>query len=307
MYIISQVAVLFILIIVGYVCAKVKIAGPQMVGVVAPIIMNITLPCMLLVSFQRPFSRELLGEAGLALAGSAVMYGIAAIIAFAYPRLLKIKGPTRGVHRYAILFSNCGFIGYPMVEAILGPEYLFHASFFNIFFSFFAYSIGAWLVAKEGEQGIKMSWKTFVNPCVIATVSGFLLFLFSIKLPAPLYKSAKLAGDCTSALSMLVIGVTLAQVNARQVWGNWRIYVTVFIRLLFLPCITGLCCWLLGIHGNLLLLAVIISAMPSATTTSIIASLYKTAEGEGSALVFISTLFSMATVPVIVLALLGRG
>jgi predicted permease len=148
-----------------------------------------------------------------------------------------------------------------------------------------------------------MSWKTFINPCVIATVAGFLLFLFSLKLPGPLYKSVRLAGDCTTPLSMLVIGISLAQVNARQVWGRWRIYVTVFIRLIFLPCITGLCCRLLGIQGDLLLLAIIISAMPAATTTSIIASLYKTAQGEGSALVFISTLFSMATVPIVVLVL----
>ena len=303
MNVIGQVAVLFILIIVGYVCAKIKIAGPQAASVIAPIIINVTLPCMLLVSFQRPFSKELLGQAGFALAGASLMYGIAALTAFVFPYLFKFKGPERGVHRYGLIFSNCGFIGYPMVEAILGPEYLFHASFYNILFNIFAFSIGAWLIAKEGEQAIKMSWKTFINPCVIATVTGFLFFLFSIKLPGPLYRSARLAGECTSAMSMLVIGISLAQVNARHVWGRWRIYVTSFVRLVFLPCITGLCCWLLRLPKDLLLLTVIISAMPAATTTSIVASLYQTAPGEASALVFISTLFSMATVPVIVLAL----
>jgi predicted permease len=303
MNVISQVFVLFIVLVLGYICSRAKIAGREAADAISPIILNVTLPCMLLMAFQRPFSGELLTEAGMAVAASAVMYGIEIPLAFVFPYVFRQRGPERGVHRYAILFTNCGFIGYPIVEAVLGPEYIFHACLFNIFFSFLAYSAGAWLIAKEGERPIKISRKTFINPCSIATLTGFLLFLFSIKLPEALHQSIKITGEITSPLSMLVIGINLAQVSAGEVWGRWRIYITVFLRLIFLPFLVGLVCRLLGIRGSLLALAIIITAMPAASTTSIMSSLYRAAPAEGSALVFISTLFSIATIPVMVLIL----
>ena len=303
MPILIQVLILFIMIIIGFIASKAKIAGQKAADVIAPVIIKISLPCLLIATFQQPFSKELLGEAGIAMCASLVMYGIAVPLAFVYPALLGIKGPERGVHRYAILFSNCGFLGYPVIAAILGERYIFHTIIFNIGFNFFAYSLGAWVIAKEGPEKAPLDWKTFINPCVIATITGFLLFLFSVKLPEPLYKSLKLTGDMTTPLSMLVIGINLAQVNPGQIWGKWRVYVTVCVRLFLLPLVTGLCCALAGIKGTLLALAIIIAAMPAATTTSILSSLHKAAPGEGSTLVFISTLCSMATIPLLVLIL----
>jgi predicted permease len=299
MYAISQVSVLIILIVLGYGCAKFKIAGPSAAGCFSIFIINVSLPCITLVSFQRPFSAELLGEGGAAVAASALMYGIAFLAAMIFPRLLGIKGPERGVHRYAIMFSNCGFMGFPMIEALLGEEYLFHACAFNIFFNLLAYSLGAWLIAREGTRRMPVSWKIFVNPTVIATFIGMLLFLFSVSLPAPIYKSLKMAGDTTSPLAMMVIGINLAQAKAGQVWGRRQLYITAFIRLAVLPFLVALGCRLLGFHGPVLILVIILAAMPAASATSILASVYNVAPEESSSLVFLSTLFSMATIPLI--------
>ncbi|HCC38003.1 MAG TPA: hypothetical protein DEQ14_10535 [Treponema sp.] len=305
MGVLGQVAVLFGLIVLGYVCAKIKLIDSMAADVLSPVIMNVTLPCMILVSFQRPFSGELLGEAGIALAASFVMYGVAFPLAFIYPRLLKMRGRERGVHRYAILFSNCGNLGYPVVEAILGAEYIFHASLFNMSFSFFAYSLGAWLLAKEGERKVSLSWRAFVNPAILATVVGFLLFLFSVTLPEVLARGLEMTGSVTSPLSMLAVGIGLARTDAKQIWGRWQIYVTVFIRLAALPFLVGMCCLVLGIRGSMLALTLIISAMPAAAITPVMASLYKSAPEEGGTLVFMTTLFSMVSIPLLALVING--
>jgi predicted permease len=298
----GQVLVLFLLMLAGFVSTKLKVTGPEMAEYSSIFIMNVSLPAMLLASFQRPFSRELLGEAGAALFISAVIYGISFVLAYFYPRILGLKGPERGVHRYGVIFSNCGFIGYPMVEAILGPAYVFHAVIFNIPFSFLAYSVGAWLISKEGNKSLSLSWRTFANPSVMATLIGFFLFIFSIALPEPLYRSVKMLGDVTSPLSMIVIGVTLAQAKAEQIFGRRRIYTTVTLRLVLIPLLTALACYALGIRGSLLMLAVLITAMPCGSTTSIMASLYRTAPEEASSLVFLSTMLCMATIPAVVIA-----
>jgi predicted permease len=300
--VINQVLVLFFLMAAGFACAKWGVAGSAMAKASSTFIMNVTLPAMLLVSFQRPFSGELLGEAGAALVVSVGLYGLSGALAFFYPRILGITGPERGVHRYAVLFSNCGFIGYPMVESLLGPGYVFHAVIFNIPFSFLAYSLGAWLISKEGDEALSLSWRAFANPSVIATLLGFLLFIFSLSLPTPLYRSVKMLGDITSPLSMIVIGITLSQANIKQIFGRWRIYVTVAMRLIALPLAVLLLAHALGVNRPVLMLAVLIAAMPAASTTSIMASLYRVSPEEGSSLVFLSTTLCMVTIPAVIIA-----
>ena len=296
---VSPVLVLFFLILAGFVCAKLKITGPEMAGYFSSFIINVTLPALLFTSFQRPFSLELLGEAGLAFGLSILVYALSFLAAFVYPRIFRIKGPERGVHRYSLIISNCGFIGYPMVEAVLGPAFLFHAVIFNIPYSLLAFSVCAWLIAKEGKHSLGIGWKTFLNPNVIATFLGLLCFLFSLELPDPLYRSFKMAGDMTSPLSMIVIGTTLAQANIGQVFGRLQVYVTVAVRLIVLPVLFGLILFFLGIRGPLFTLTVLLTAMPAGSSTSILASLYNTAPEEAGSLVFLSTVLCMFTVPLV--------
>ncbi|MCL2831974.1 MAG: AEC family transporter [Treponema sp.] len=298
---VSPVLVLFFLILTGFICAKLKVTGPAMAGNLSTLVINVTLPAMLFSSFIRPFSQELLREAGLAFALSVLLYGLSFLIAFFYPRLLGIKGPERGVHRYTLIISNCGFIGYPMVEALIGPAFLFHAVIFNIPYSFLAFSVCAWLIAKEGRLSIKFGWKTFVNPNVVATFLGLIFFLLSINIPDPLFRSIKMAGDMTSPLSMIVIGTTLAQAKFSNIFGRWQVYITVAMRLLILPLLAGLILYFLGIRGPLFMMAVLITAMPAGSSTSILATLYDTTTEEASSLVFLSTMLCMATIPLVMI------
>jgi len=296
----GPVLTLFFLMLTGFVCAKIKVTSPEMTKHFSSFIINITLPALLFTSFQRPFSNELLREAGLVFGLSVLVYGLSILIALIYPKILGMKGPERGVHRYAIVISNSGFIGYPMVEAFLGPAFLFHAVIFNIPYSFLAFSVCAWFISKEGEYSLKLSWKTFLNPNVIATFLGLLCFLFSIRLPGFLYSCFKMTGDMTSPLSMIVIGTTLAQANVRQVFGRWQVYVTVLMRLLVLPAIMGVIFYLLGIRGPIFVMGILITAMPAGSATSILASLYRTTQEEAGSLVFLSTMLCMVTVPLVV-------
>jgi predicted permease len=301
--ILSQVLVLFLLILAGFISARVKLAARETAERFSSFIINLSLPAMLVVSFARPYDRELLGEAAQALGVSLGVYGAAFALAALYPRLLRLRGPERGVHRYALIFSNCAFIGYPMVEALLGPSLIFHAVVYNIPFNFLAYSLGAWCISREGKRALSLSWRTFVNPSVIATLLGFLIFVFSLRLPGPLYRSLKMLGDMTSPLSMIVIGITLSQTKLRRIFGQGRIYLTVGIRLLALPALTAAAAYALGIRPPVLTLAVLLTAMPAGSTTSILASLYGVAPEEGSSLVFLSTLLCVLTVPLVMSAL----
>jgi len=301
--VISQVLVLFLLMALGFLSFKLKITTKEAVPYFSSFGMKVTLPCLIVGSFLRPFSRELLGEAGIALGVAFVVYGFAFLLAWVYPYVLRMKGPERGVHRFALIASNSGLIGFPVVEAVLGSFYIFHVSIFNVPLGLLAFSVGIWLIAKEEGKAPSLSWRFFVNPALVATVVGFALFLFSIPLPDPLEQGIRLLGGVTTPLFMVIIGVSIAQADIKRILGRWKVYVTVFMRLFVVPVLTLLFCYLVGIRGNLLILPVLLTAMPAASTTSVIAGVYNVAVEEASAIVILSTLLSAATIPLTVVLL----
>ena len=300
--VVGQVLVLFFLMAMGFLSFKLKITTKEASAYFSSFILKISLPCLIFHSFLRPFSRELLGEAATTLGVAFAVYGFLLLFSFIYPYLLRIKGPERGVHRYALVISNSGFFGYPVTEAILGPFYLFHASIFNVPSNILAFSICAWLVAKEGGKAPAFSWKFFITPATVSTIAGFFMFLFSISLPGPLDQSINLAGSLTTPLSMAVIGITIAQADVKQILGRWRVYVTVLVRLLVVPAMTFLVCYLVGIRGSLLMLSVVITAMPAGSSTSILASVYNVAVEEASSIVVLSVILSAVTIPLAAIA-----
>jgi predicted permease len=299
----SQVLVLFILMAAGFISYRFKITTKEGAAYFSAFVMKITLPCMVYQSFLRPFSRELLGEAGATLAVAFLVYGLALLYSLAYPYIFKIRGPERGIHRYAIFIPNSGLFGFPVISAIIGPSYIFHAAIFSVPANFLAFSVGLWLVAKEGGKAPAFSWKTFTSPLLLATIAGFITFIFEIGVPGPLEQSIRLAGNASTPIAMAVIGISIAQASAKQIFGRWRVYVTVIMRLLVIPALVGLACFLAGIRGPLLMLPVIICAMPAGSTTSIFASVYDVAIEEAGSIVALSTLMCAVTIPIVAITI----
>jgi predicted permease len=296
----EQVLVLFLLIVIGYAARKIKAIDDAAVGHFTSFVLNLSLPALILASFQQPFSRALLGEAGIVLALSFGVYAASFAVAAVYPSIIRVGRKERGVHRYGIIFSNVGFMGFPVVEAVLGRDALFHLAIFNIPFNLLAFSIGAWLISREGERPLTMSWRTFINPSVVAAIIGFLCFLFSFRYPQPLFRVLKMTGDITSPLSMIVIGAILARMDPRRVVGRWRNYATTIVRLILMPAGLFFALRVLGFRGTLLVLPTLIAAMPIAANTTILADFYGGDTESASALVFISTLLCVVTIPAVV-------
>jgi predicted permease len=295
----GQVLVLFLLIVVGYAARKSKALDDAAVDAFSRFVLRLSLPALILGSLQRPFSPELAVRAAGALGLSLAVYAAAFALAAVYPALIRARPGERGVHQYALVFSNVGFMGYPVVQAILGPEALFELAVFNIPFNLLAFSVGAWLVARDGHRPLKLGWRSFVNPAIVATVFGFALFLLGWTYPAPLGRTLEMIGATTSPLSMIVIGAILARLPLRRALGGWRVAATAALRLLALPALGYLVLRAAGLRGLALQLPVITLAMPVAANTSIMANVYAGDVESASSLVFVSTLACVLTVPLV--------
>ncbi|MGL6105974.1 AEC family transporter [Romboutsia sp.] len=292
-----QVLVLFTLILVGYVARKKDFMDEEFTSKLSKLTMTIFLPSMIISSMQLEYNSHMIGKITNLILISLIMYTISFTIAYLIKFIFKSK-ENLGIYQFVILFSNVGFMGYPVVEAVLGKEAIFFTSIFNLPFNLLVMTIGAFLLAKDNDS-YTFSLKSIISPVIIAVILGLILFIFSIKLPLFLNRPLELLGNVTTPVSMLIIGSMLCNSSAFDCFFNKKLYFITFIRLVLLPTIIYF--MLKGIVRDDMLLAipVVISAMPAAANTAILANEYNANESLASQAVFFTTLFSIVTIPLI--------
>jgi predicted permease len=213
----------------------------------------------------------------------------------------------RGVHRFAMCFSNVGFMGFPVAESLLGRESLFMVSVYNIPFQLLAFSVGTIMVAgraqaTKGESFAASFIRTLrvgMNPAVLAAITGFVFFLLSVRIPEPLATAVSLLGDSTTPLSMALIGAVLANTRLGPVVGSPRLWFTTGYRLVLHPIAVLAIARTVGLSGLELAVPVLMAAMPVAANTTILAGVYGGDEVTASGLVFVSTAVSLLTIPIL--------
>ena len=293
----TQVFILFILILVGYIATKKNLIDSSLTKKLSKLIMNIFLPCMIINSMQLEYSPTILKKVLLLILISLFIYAISFLIAIIFKVISRSKNDI-GVYQFAILFSNVGFMGYPIVEAILGKDAIFYAAIFNIPFNLLIITLGVFVICKENNN-YSFSFKSLINPVIISIFIGLSLFILNIKLPYVINRPIELLGNITTPLSMIVIGSMLCLSSISECVRNKKLYIVSFIRLILMPILIYFI--LKGIVYDKLLFSIpiVIVSMPVASNTAILSSEYNANDKLASQLVFMSTLFSIVTIPII--------
>ncbi len=299
----SQCAVLFSLMLAGFAARKLGVLERGAGGMLSRLLLRLSLPALILMSMQKDYDPALAGESWAMLGVSMGYYALSFALAFLIPVLTRTPRERRGVMRFSMCFSNVGFMGYPVLGALLGQEAVFAGSIFNVPFHFLAYSLGAWILVKEHNAEVRLDLKLFLSPALVATVAGFALFLASIRIPAPLSDGIRLLGDMTTPLSMVTVGAMLADSKPARFLFDWRSYVTALVRLALIPLAMLFSLRALGAEGLLLGVPVIVAAMPAAANGPILAAVYGGDTEEAGAVVLITTTLSILSIPLVALAL----
>lgn len=304
----SQVLILFLLLMTGFLARRLKVFGAEAIKGMTSLIIKVSLPAMILHSMAtQSFTPELLVRSLQVLLASCVVYGVLIGLAVPIGRLLRCPPQDRGVYRFVLVFSNVGFMGFPVVSAVFGQEALFYASIYNLPFNLLAFTVGVVILLRGQDQPVggkaafKLEWQHIISPVVVAILAGYAAFLLQPPIPQPVISFLELAGSITTPLSMLVIGGMLAQAPLGAAFGQWRIYVVGAFRLLIWP----LAVWfsLRAVFSDPLLAAIpaIITAMPAAANTALLAGEHGANELLASRTIFITTLFSVLTIPLMAL------
>lgn len=293
--IVNGVISLFLIILVGGYAAKKRIITKEINKGLTNILLKITLPCLVVSSFIFDLSDELKDNIIRCFIYSPLVLIISIVIS--YILLIPIKGEKKIIIQFANVFSNCGFIGFPIVFSIYGNEGVIYASIFNLFFTAFLWTYGVILFnGKMKREDIK---KVLLNPAIVAVFIGLIIMIFGFDIPSVLSSTLDLVGNMTSPLSMIIVGVILGNAKIISYLKDKTIYYSAFLKLIIMPCILILISRLLKDTSLVIKTLIIVTAMPAAAMTSILAESFDKESEYSAVIVFITTLFSVITFPIL--------
>ena len=295
----KQVGILFALMSVGFLCNRRRIIDAVALKGLTELLVLIVTPCIIMHSFmQQTFAPSLLGDLGWALVASVFAHVVGSAIAILFFR----GGDQRqeGVLRFAVIFSNAGFMGIPLEYAILGPKGVFFGAMYVVVFNLACWSWGVFVMCRGAKAA---GWKSvLVNPGTVGVALGMPFFLFSIKLPDVVGVPVEMLAGLNTPLAMIMVGWYLAESSKLRVEslkckvGSVKVVV---LRLLVVP---------LAVIGALApsfnpVMAVAIATAacaPVAALTTVIAARYDRDVSTATGLVAGTTLLSILTMPPIV-------
>lgn len=295
---IHQTLLLFTLILLAYFAQRFRFLPESTGRVISDLVINITNPCTILLSVSsgsRPLTNS---QVVMFLGVTTALYLFYMALAIPVPRLLGAPRQEWGIYRFMTVFSNVGFLGIPVMRALLGPDAVFLSSMLIIVFTICTYTYGVMQVAGDPAQR-RISPKLFFSPILIASYLAVGMYLLNWQPPTPVVEILSLMDPMTSPLAMLSIGCALALYPLKRILLNGRLYLFAGVKLILVPVLTWalLAPWL---RNDLMLGVLVVSAaMPVATNTTLLANKYGGNVELGAGGVAVTTILSLLTLPVL--------
>lgn len=288
----NQIFVIFFAIITGFVCRKLKVMNEDTASAMSNIVVKVVLPFYL-------FSAIVSSDAGInnqqmftAIWLSLMFFVLCGVLAVVTVKLMKAPKDDAGVYMFEILCSNATYMGIPVCAAALGSSAEFYASIMCIVYNLVCFSLGVFLLAG------KASFKRIFNPPFIAGALATVLYALKLPVPEVITRATAFIGQATSPCAMLVIGSVLASVPLKDMFTEWRAVPYIVIRLFGIAAIVYLLTGLLNIDPVLRGMLVLIAAMPAATNSTMLCTIYGGNRALSAKLIFLSTALSALTIPI---------
>ena len=308
--IINQIVMLAIVVLIGVTASRFAIITEVSRDFLAKIIFNISLPAMVLTNFMKiGVNDRLLSNSILFLFLSVVVLMFMLLAGRMTSGILKLEKGQSGIFRIHSMLGNIIYLGFPVISSLFGNEGLLYASIFALVSNILMWTVGVMTISSAHEGSFIRGLRHVLNPNSIAVVAGFILFLFSVKLPKIILEPLNGLGAANTFLSMLYIGAVIYYASIRKMAKTLSVYILSLNKLLLVPLVV-LAAFifinsLLTVKIDPLVISVLVlqSAMPCMVNVVLLVNYLGEDDSQATANVFFSTILSIATLPLILLSL----
>ena len=299
----ARLGAIALIMILGFCLGKWKMISTKTNQELTNLLLTVFMPASLFVAFPSEYDESTLSLFLSGLVAGILVMLMSIILSKIIFNKLWLKGDLRYESQFGLIFNNATFLGYPIVSSTFGPTGVVAYCGFIIAFNVALFSYGIWLF--EHKITPKLIKNVVINPNIIAVLLGMMLFLSGLKLPSFITDAVSYVGGATTPLSIICIGFMLSRADLKTIFTKWRLSVTALTQLIIGPTITYLMLTWLRFPNEVIMVCTLIQALPTATSLGLFATKYGGNNIESSELVTISTIFSVITMPLMVLLLLG--
>lgn len=300
-----QMLKLFMIIFLGYIIYKCKLVDDNFTAKFSKLILNVTMPAMILASVLNLEERQPIRDVLTAFAVAMTLFFIILpIVGLILAKILRVGKNREGLYIFMSSFSNVGFMGFPIINALCGGTGLFYAAIFNLAFNLSIFSLGVCLVNKDKGQKTKFDPKLLFTPGIILSSMAIIIYFLNIKFPAIICETVDSIGSITSPSAMIIIGCSLAKMDVKSIFSDWRLYPWTLIKQIAIPLLLWVPLNMIIKNELLLTVSYILSAMPVANTAVMFATVYDGDVELAARSVFLTTLLSLITVPLCIMTVM---
>lgn len=290
----ERIIIMFIILLIGFFCYKKGLITKQGTKQLSAVELNLVNPILIFMSYQKDYDSAMTHNLIWAFILSALSYTVA--IALSYVFISK-KQKSFSVERFSIIYSNCGFIGIPLINGLFGAEGVLYLTAYITFFNFLVWTHG--LMTMKEKIDFSSALKALKAPSVIAIFLGLICYFTRLSLPTVPAQALQYISDMNTPLAMIIAGATAAQTNILCVFRKPRNYLICFYKLLAIPLIAFLVIRLFNVPSIVCTTLTVAAACPVATTGIMFAITLNKDSEKCSELFTMSTLLSLLTLPLV--------
>ncbi len=293
-----QILSLFLIMACGFLIVRLRFLKGSDSRILSVLSIYMIVPCVIIKSFQIELTEQVRNGFLLAVAVALAAHICLVLISLVLKRFLRLNA----VERASVIYSNAGNLIIPLVTAILGDEWVIYSCAFSCVQQIFIWTYGQTMLS--GQRGV--NWKkVFLNTNVISIAVGLALMLLHVRLPGILLDSVQAMAGTIGPISMIMLGMVLADVDLKRIVGNGRVYLVAALRLIVVPLVMLCLLKLSGLAGTLpqgrtiLYISFMAMMTPAAAMVTQLSQLYDNQPDLASSVNVMTTLLCVVTMPLL--------
>lgn len=293
----------FALILTGWLVRRAGVLGPHAAAELTRFVIYLALPALLFEvvansEWQVIWQPGFIGAFGI---GVAAVFLCAVVVQLIRRRPL-VDSVIDGLNA---AYANTGFLGIPLLLAILGRDALIPAMIATVITVCILFAVALLIIeitlrrrdAGAGSMLGQVGLQLLRNPLLVAPALGLLILLLGLRLPAPMTDFLQLLGAAASPCALVALGLFLAEDSSHRQRQAGTVTLLVGLKLVLQPLVTWwFAAQIFELPALLVHSAVLLAALPTGTGPFMAAQLYRRDGAVTSNVILISTVVSLLTI-----------
>lgn len=292
---VKQVFILFVLIFAGFICVKIGAIKSDSKKAFSDLLINLIVPAMLINSYITDYNSDIFSNLieSFKLSALFILAGLFITMILG----IKIKDKNAPIVKFACIFSNAAYMGFPLIQSLFGDEGLIYASAFVTVFNILLWTVGYGMLSRKVKVK-EIAKSIFSTPVIISVIIGLIIFVGKIPVPEIIQKPLNYIGSMNTPISMIITGIIIAGSSFNKIIKNKHLLFIISVRMIIIPFVCLLIFKLLNISGTAANIVLLLEACPSAAITSVFAVQFNFDEDLAAGAVIITTFLSIITLPI---------